>query len=318
LEAQKSIQDHLRVYAVNGSRQGSDAGVRVEIAYASVPYPVPLHARRVLLYDPLRVYEHGGRMYFTDYFSTLVIDPEAGLLSGNLSPDTLKDFGLHSFVHLLFTMAVFEMLRFKGLYYLHASALQDPEGRGFLISGNAGSGKTSLTLSLIQAGFKFLSDDTVFLRNSGERDIDVLGFARDFHLPEDLIESSEFLRRFRDLPDLDPRRRRKLLAADQWFSGSRLDRLTNPEVILFPSIKERTSDLEPVPMAEALTMLLPQSLSVNFHPAAAAPHLEALKRVVGHAKAFRFSAGPELKGDPEKARELVRKARDLAGAQKET
>jgi len=183
---------------------------------------------------------------------------------------------------------------------------------GYIVSGNAGSGKTTLTLALILSGFKFLSDDTIFLRLGGDGDVEALGFARDFHLATDLVEGQEHLRRFKDLPDYSARRDRKLLAPDRYFPGKRLDGLTNPRVILFPWIRAGGSGLEPVSMAEAMTILLPQSLSVMMNPETAAAHLEALKRLARHGRAFRLFTGPEVKGDPASARALVERARDAA------
>jgi hypothetical protein len=309
-ETSDRIRRHLSAYSAEGPGTGS--GVTVKISYGEVLYPVPLHSRRVLLYESIRAYYHSGNIYFTDYFSTLEIRPDKSQICGNLSPNTIKDFGLNIFVDLFFTLALFEMLRFKGLYYLHASALEDPDGYGYLISGNAGSGKTSLTLSLIHAGFRFLSDDTVFIRTAGESGLEVLGFARDFHLPRDLIEEHKFLERYKDLPDFCPRRGRKLLDPDKWFPGSRLDSIMNPLVILFPRVGEGDSGLEPLSAARAITELLPQSLSVMFNPETAPGHLEALKRTLRHARSFRLFNGPDLKGSPERVKDIVLRARGMA------
>ncbi|HUT53988.1 MAG TPA: hypothetical protein VM658_11410 [bacterium] len=310
-EARERIRDHLKVYAAP-VLPGGGAGIAIEIVSGDVMYPVPLHAKRVLLYDSIRCYYLSGRMYFTDYFSTLTVEPGGRAVRGNLSPATVKDYGLNSFVAMLFTLTLFEALRWHGLYYLHASALAGPDGTGYVLSGNAGSGKTSLTLALIQSGFKFLSDDTIFLRLRGDRDVEALGFARDFHLPSDLVEDHERLREYRDLPDFGARRGRKLLPPDRCFPGMRLDGLLNPRVILFPCIRDRDSGMEPLSMSQALNILLPQSLSVMFNPATAAAHLEALKRMARHGRGFRLFTGPEVKGDPALARSLVERARDLA------
>lgn len=309
--ALKRINDHLKVYRVSGPEVPSPS-LEVDIRYGSRIYPVPLHAKRVLLYESIRCYYLGGIMYFTDFFSTLTVERGGARVYGNLSPDTIKDFGLNPFVDLLLTLTLFEALRFHGLYYLHASALEGTDGTSYVISGNAGSGKTTLTISLILAGWKYLSDDTVFMRLCGDRDVEVLGFARDFHLPSDLIRDTELLKRFKDLPDYCPRRGRKLLAPEQWFPGQRLDGFLNPRVLLFPGIRGQDSGVRPLSMAESLKELLPQSLAVMFNPETAPSHLEALKRMVGRGRAFRLVAGPEVKGDPAAAVKLVETARDMA------
>ena len=51
-------------------------------------------------------------------------------------------------------------LRRLGLYDLHAAALIEPEsGAGFVFPGVSGSGKTSLSIRLAAAGWRYLSDD---------------------------------------------------------------------------------------------------------------------------------------------------------------
>jgi len=213
-ETGERIREYLGTYSAPGKAGAGKARIRAEISFGSVIYPVPLHARRALRYSPLRSYFLEGRTYFTDYFSTLAVEPDGSSFRGNLSPDTLKDYGPVVFANLLFAFTLFEALRFHGLYFLHAAALKGPDGIGYLIVGNAGSGKTSLTLSLINAGFKFLSDDTVFLNLNGEKDVRVLGFPREFHVATDLINERQSLKHFSELPDFCAVRGRKSLRPD--------------------------------------------------------------------------------------------------------
>jgi serine kinase of HPr protein (carbohydrate metabolism regulator) len=51
---------------------------------------------------------------------------------------------------------------------LHASAVA-LDGRAVLICGPSGSGKSDLSLQLIDRGFKLVSDDQTIVRKSGER-----------------------------------------------------------------------------------------------------------------------------------------------------
>lgn len=65
---------------------------------------------------------------------------------------------------------------------LHGAALEG-EGRGLLMAGPEGSGKTSLTLSLIKEGLGFLTDDVALLHPLSHR---VHPFPRPFHVDEAL------------------------------------------------------------------------------------------------------------------------------------
>jgi hypothetical protein len=294
--------------------EGAAPAVRVEIAAGERTYPVPTQARRVLSYGRVRSYFWADRHYFTDYASTLCVGENGTLVQGNLSPRTLREKeGLALFVDSLLCLALFEALRHHDLFYLHAGAVRGPDGCGYLISGNAGSGKTSLTLSLIQAGFQFLSDDTVFLRPAGETEVEALGVARDFHVARDLVREAPSLGRLDSLPEYNHYSGKLRLRPDEWFAGARIDRIFNPDVILFSKVGAAATELVPMNPMEALTSLLPQSVSVMFDPRLAGRHLETLRRVVDRARAFRARLGAEMKGDPRRARELVEQARDRAG-----
>jgi len=317
--AHERIRRHLEPYLCPPGGGAEERRIRVEIRSEEVLYPTPLHARRLMHYGRLRSYFLDGRHYFTDYFSNLTIEPDGRLIRGNLSQVTEKDYGLHFFVDLLFHLSLFEALRHHGLYYLHAAAVEGEDGTGYLMIGNAGSGKTSLTLSLIQAGFKHLSDDTVFLQICPQG-VEVLGFIRDFHVARDLIQDSRCFSHLDSLPDYTPYRAKKRLRADEWFPEARRERLLNPEVLIFPRLggadktigSTKKSGLTPLPYPDTLSQILRQSPTVILNPATARPHLEALKRLLRRGRGFALELGLEVKDDPAAARGLFEQARDLS------
>jgi hypothetical protein len=310
-EIHEKILQRFSAYTGNNNENGVDCEINIDISYGDVIYPVPLHAKRVLRYGPLRSYLIDDLTFFTDYFSTLAIDSEGKSIKGNLSPETLKDFGTNYFIDLLFTLTLFEALRFHGLYYLHGAVLEGPDGTGYLISGNAGSGKTTLTMSLIESGFRFLSDDTVFLRLSGDSDVEIRGLARDFHVPTDLIRGNDNFKKYEVLPDYSSYKKKKTLKPDEWFPEQRLDKLINPDIILFPRIKNGEV-LAAMDQMTAFTELMPQSLAVMCNPNIAPLHLEAIKRTLKHGKAFRLRHGLALKGKPDLVKSVFEDARDMA------
>ena len=74
-------------------------------------------------------------------------------------------------------------LRRERLFHLHAAALIHRSGAGVLVVGGSGAGKTTTTLSLLEAGCSYLVDDCLFLRRlPASALIEVLAFPREFHL----------------------------------------------------------------------------------------------------------------------------------------
>ena len=62
----------------------------------------------------------------------------------------------------LVSIPLFECARRQGLYPIHAACLASG-GRGVLIAGPSGAGKTTAALALARTGLDYLSDDLVFL-----------------------------------------------------------------------------------------------------------------------------------------------------------
>ena len=80
----------------------------------------------------------------------------------------------------MFTLPFIETMKRRGLYNLHAAGLCKGE-RALLLPGSSGSGKSTLTLALLRAGWGFISDDMVFLKQGDSR---VLAFPDEIDFTE--------------------------------------------------------------------------------------------------------------------------------------
>ncbi len=101
----------------------------------------------------------------------LVIDGAQSRADGYLiNPDRLAP----NLIEYLFHLALIELLRRRGLYTIHATALEH-NGRAILIPGNSGRGKTTSFISLLRSGYRYLSDDHPLIQDAGAH-VEVLPF----------------------------------------------------------------------------------------------------------------------------------------------
>src|SRR5262245_22761595 len=89
--------------------------------------------------------------------------PAKGVVEVSIVGDEPDDLWFLS--HPLLTLTLVELLKRRGMYSAHAACLA-VGGRGLLLAGVSGAGKTTLALALARAGLQFLGDDTVFVAPS--------------------------------------------------------------------------------------------------------------------------------------------------------
>lgn len=120
--------------------------------------------------------------YGTPDGSFVRADVVRGRAWGRLSDEAV---GAQPYVFVDLLLApLMEMLKQRGLYGLHAAAVVK-DGLAYLFPGNSGSGKTTLALGLVRAGFGYLADDKLLLRQDGS-EVVALAFTRRFSIDPDI------------------------------------------------------------------------------------------------------------------------------------
>lgn len=189
----------------------------------------------------------------------------------------------------LATLALMELVRRRGLYPLHAACLSDGDA-GVLVAGPTGSGKSTLTLALLEAGLDFLGDDLVFLRDSDEG-LRACGFPDELGLTESVSDAVPGLAADLDLTPAAgwPKARAglRLLAP-----GAAVRESCTPAVLVVLSEGARREGLEEIEADEALREILPSILLTD--PATCAAHLQALAALTETATTFRVAPRPQL------------------------
>ncbi len=279
------------------------ADLRIELHHPGdwTPYEERRREPGSIFIGPLQWYYRDD--YFVLHEPDRVVVGRPRLIEAYLRAPAPRDPRL--FVHFTLNLAFIEALRHHGLFYVHGACLVSPEGKRYLIAGDGCQGKSTLTLSLLLHGYRYLSDDAVFLDTRGET-VRLLGYHKAFHVGNDLISrfsgragAEAFLPYGKtDKSEIDP----ELL-----FPEQRLDGIDQADVILMPSIHDAPETrIDRQPQAEVLSNFFVASTQVLFDRKLAAAHLDALRSVTDRARGYRFVAGRDVYTDPSLYHPLIR------------
>lgn len=217
----------------------------------------------------------------------LLIDGARNLVEGYfVRPDAMHPDVRTSYFHFALT----ELLKRNGLYTVHATALEY-EGRGVLIPGYSGQGKTTSFLSLLRSGFRYLSDDYPLLRDRGAH-MELLAFPMKIDVTDRTIEFFPELRSA--APGiLQQGVYKKNFQAEDLYADS-IGSSCTPAMILFPHVVDMPhSCLEPLAKSRALEAILPQGLLV-YDQAVARREFQVLSRLVQQVDCYRLHFGRDI------------------------
>ena len=218
-------------------------------------------------------------------------------VSAVVDPATLGERG---FVNTTLVVALSLALRHHGLFHLHAGALVRGDGRRVVVLGEGGSGKTTVTLALLDAGSLRLGDDTLFFGARGGR-VRLFAFPRPFHLGP--ATACAFPALATDAAAGDA----KLDVPLDALPGRPVAEIDPPDVVLFPRVTgDPTTHVTPLSMAEAFGRALSScALVVADGLGQKAEQLALLRELLAGARAFELALGADWLAAPEKAAALV-------------
>ena len=255
-------------------------------------------------FPPMEGFERDGGWLLRDDVGWLEVDL-AGHITGAARPDaTMSE--LSRFAGLPVWVALLECLRARGRFSIHAAALVAPSGETVLLAGTKAAGKSTATLALAERGFTVLTDDTTFVTES----LDIMGYAKRFHVRADLIERRpDLLHLVRDPEPYEPQDK-KWLALETPSAR----RAAAPSRIYFSRIVDaERSEVRPLSPRETLLKLLEHSAFVFVDPQLAPRHLAVLSALASRAQGFELCCGRDLLCEP--SRYMVLAAGPLRAAQ---
>jgi len=234
-----------------------------------VPFPIPADAELLYKNDYTRYYQYRGLWIVLLQSALVIVNRTMNKITAFVHyRDLRRSKYLEDYMHPLV-----ELLRQNGVFAHHAAAVSQ-EGRGLLILGKSGQGKTTLSVDLLHHGFDFLADDRCFIQCQGSG-LEAIGFYEPIryyptnisHIPavRDSEESRQLpvLYNGKNQLDLQPLFRERII------SRSMLTALVFP----FYNPKETVSRVEPMPPGEALIAVLPLTL-VCFDRSTSRTHFE--------------------------------------------
>ncbi len=239
----------------------------------------------------------GGQIQYFEDADQLFVDFEhsarllctlrEGLIQIAVTGSELNDAVLAA--HPLLTVALVETMKRFDRFPLHAAALA-LGGKGVLVPGASGAGKSTTSVTLVRAGFDFLADDTVFLTRPTDH-LWVEGFPDEVDVTENTVGRIPELSHLSGAPLL-PGRDKYSFRVEEVFGitplvGCRPAFLIAPQVVDQPG-----SELEPLSASQAFMALVPNVLMTD--PVASQAHLDMLAGLVEAVPCLRFRVGSDL------------------------
>jgi len=257
---------------------------------------VPEGADWFFNYQGIAGFRSGDKYYYVTSESAFVFDSKAGKIDAVVGDDLLAV--PHYFTHGIFNIVLMEALRYHGLYYLHAAGLTSPGGKGVVVTGDSASGKTTFAVSLIKLGWRWLTDDTILLRNE-DGEVRLLPFLTEFHIPPGLSERVEELNFLADTNPYCLHNEKRAVWGEEIYGDSRITSMNPPDVIFFSKIVDNpVSEIRKIETLEAVNEIIRNSPYVLFSKPPAKAHLEALKAIVQGARCYRLFAGADIYNNP--------------------
>jgi len=268
---------------------------------------------------PLKVYGCQEKLYIVLDRSILELDIDTGTAIGYFDEPIFKCARMVSHGFLLSGIAI--LLHARGFYYLHASAVEW-DNEGYVFVGKSGSGKSTNAISLIEKGWNYLTDDSVFLYENGRRQVEVRSIPNEFklngqllrqistpHLADHSFSIPNFQHTF-SVPTFD----KEYVKIEDAYPEQFTNRCV-AKVLIHPVIvSESTSRMIPLKKLEALSVLMRESWLLFIQHAATNQHLHVLKHLVNQSRCYRLLAGRDLLNDPDSLSNIVLNAPQMEKA----
>jgi hypothetical protein len=178
---------------------------------------------------------------------------------------------------------------------MHAAAVEK-NGHGIILLGPGGSGKTSSCLQLLRSGFKFVSDDQVFLKKTGAK-VEMLSFLeKELFLTKKALSFFPYLESVKKATDHKKgHKNKKKISIDKLgFTDFKVKAYV--KMVIFPRIdNKKESGMKPISNSELAIKMLRQApregKSIYQDPVSLNRQLELYSSLSSTAKGYDLVIG---------------------------
>ncbi len=275
------------------------AGLALDVAVTTAALTEPTPGETVFTQPDVRFTRGpGGRgvALFWEAAPAMAEVPAAQATAAvRLSPAAVERLELCTRTFLMVVLIM--LLRRVRWYHLHAATAIDPQGRGWLIAGNAHAGKSTTAALLAASGWRVGTDDAAFLARGSNRII-----VHTCRAPIALRDGGYRLLARQGGVDLPGRAKVGYWPEDL---GGVWTPLVDPQIVIFTAVGEDRTTAQPLDRRGALTELVRWSAWVMLEPDVAQSHLDVLSGLTAQARTFRVRLGRDLFAQPNRLIELT-------------
>jgi len=236
------------------------------------------------------VFRKDDAFLFTDRKSAFMIYPRksTGVLYVDRQTFSRSNYSFRQ----VLTGGVLELLRWRGLYPIHASGVYS-QGRGILLMGDSGCGKSTVTLSLLLRGWRFLSDDLVFVRECNRR-LRILSVSSSLKYNHRLFAGLQPLPISSGCAEEDE----AVIDVERVFPRQSVYHCVPGIIIFLRIVDSRKSALVSIPQRLAFFKLINQSVSLFLGGKPSQGQLDVLRKLSTRTATLQLSLGHDLRRDP--------------------
>lgn len=251
----------------------------------------------------IKLFNKANTFFYASGHSLFVVYPRKNLATLYLNKGTLLNHERFS-LRKLIVVGLLELLRWKGLYTMHACGISKGNLQLLLI-GNNGSGKSTVAMNMISRGWRFLSDDSVFLKEV-KNQISVFSVSSELKLKLNWSYNSALA------PKLKKHVKECLIDGDKLtvdlgkvYPGTIISKFIPNVILSLKIVGYKESVLQPIKKRAALLKLVNQSISLFFGGEPSQKQLNLLTRLLSQAIPYQLLMGRDLYENPGKISEIV-------------